>query len=124
MSYKMKHTDGKKASPAKFFGKESPAKNKVKRAAAATRAEDAMSAMNEQLGKEYKSTSLLKSKSPAKKIDIKWDEIVTDAIGSVVQAGTEAGIGALAKGKKKKTKANAPGASMGSQQYGGGSKIA
>jgi hypothetical protein len=120
MTYKMKYTDGKKASPAKFFGKKSPVKGKAKKAAAAARADEAMTAMQDQLsGKDFKSSSIL-SKSPVK---IDWGKIATDAASAAVQTGVSEGVQALAKGKKQKKKDVAGGATTGAQQFGSGSKI-
>jgi len=109
----------------------SPVKGKAKRAAAAQKASDAVATMEEQLGKEYKSSSIttkpgapLKG-SPAKEGEgfIDWSQVATDAVGSVVQAGVGAGIDKLTKGKKKPTKDNAAAAKMGGAKFGSGSKI-
>ena len=82
-----------------------------------------MSTMEEQLGKEYKSSSIL---SPTK-LKIDWGEVLTkaatDAAATAVSTGVSEGIKGLAKGKKKDTKDNAPAASMGGAKFGGGAKI-
>ena len=97
------------------------AKAKAKRAAAATKADDAIIKMQDELGEDFKSSNILSS--PTRKFEINWSDIATDAIGAVTEAGVQAGIGALSKGKKKKTKGNAPAPTMGGQQFGSGSKI-
>ena len=107
----------------------SPVKGKAKRLAASQKAEDAMDIMEEQLSKEYKSSSILTPSKPGAplkgspaKVNVDWSKIATDAIGSVVETGLSTGIGALVKGKEKK-KRDAPAAGMGGAKFGGGSKI-
>jgi hypothetical protein len=123
--FKMRGYDYPGTSPVK--GK----KAKAKRAEAATKAEDAMVKMEEELGKEYKSTSILTKPgaplkgSPAKEGEgfIDWSQIATDAVGSVVQAGVGAGVDKLTKGRKKPTRNNAHPATIGGATFGSGSKI-
>jgi len=111
----------------------SPVKGKRKearKAAAKASADDAMAAMEEQLGKEYKSSSILtpskpgppKKGSPAKKFEINWGDVATDVIGGLATEAVKGGIGALTKGRKKPTKDNAAGGTM-NTKFGGSSKI-
>jgi len=57
-----------------------------------------------------------------KKAGIDWSKIATDAVGQVVQAGTQAGIEALSKPRKRTPRGTAA-ASMGDVQYGGGTNL-